>query len=49
MEKNTGKVRDFCQPGKVGTLNLYFAESVRKLIAKKIRRISTQSITFSVS
>ena len=20
MEKNTGKVREFCQPGKVGTL-----------------------------
>ena len=22
MEKNTGKVREFCQPGKVGTLSL---------------------------
>ena len=22
MEKNTGKVREFCQPGKVGTLNI---------------------------
>ena len=23
MAKNTGKVREFCQSGKVGTLNLY--------------------------
>ena len=22
MEKNTGKVREFCQPGKVGTLTV---------------------------
>ena len=24
MEKNTGKVREFCQSGKVGTLDLYW-------------------------
>ena len=23
MEKNTGKVREFCQPGKVGTMQVY--------------------------
>ena len=26
MEKNTGKVREFCHPGKVGTLRVFWNE-----------------------
>ena len=37
MAKNTGKVREFCQCGKVGTLPSYFSFIAKSMVYIKCR------------
>ena len=38
MEKNTGKVRDFCQPGKVGTLITLY-KRLNQILMKNFKKL----------